>query len=163
MRLRLIVLRAGKRSRLGQVPWRLDGDAAGAHDLFMNKDQGRGIADNVKGRLKEAVGVLTGNKSQEAEGSAERAKGTVEKAIGDGKHDVAKKLTTNSSAKDRDEGVSQNAKGRVKQAEGILAGDKSLEREGVADRATGAAKNAVEDVKDAVHRVKRDIARKLEE
>jgi uncharacterized protein YjbJ (UPF0337 family) len=129
----------------------------------MNKDQRRGIADNIKGRVKEAVGVLTGNKSEEAEGAAERAKGAVEEAVGDGEHDVAKKLTKNSSGEDRDEGSSQNVRGRVKQAEGILTGDKDLESDGMAERAKGAAKRTVEDLKHAVQRAKRDVAKKLDE
>jgi uncharacterized protein YjbJ (UPF0337 family) len=58
----------------------------------MNKDQVRGGTENLKGRVKEAAGVLTGNKSQEAEGAADRAKGAVQKTVGDVKHSVARKL-----------------------------------------------------------------------
>lgn len=60
--------------------------------LDMNKDQSHGAAKNIKGRIKESVGVLTGNKAEEAEGSADRAKGAVQKAFGDLKHNIAKKL-----------------------------------------------------------------------
>ena len=58
----------------------------------MNKDQSDGTAKNIKGRVKEAVGVLTGNKAEEAEGVADRAKGAVQKAVGDIKHNIARKL-----------------------------------------------------------------------
>ena len=60
--------------------------------LCMNKDQSHGAAKNIKGRIKEAAGVLTGNKAEEAEGAADRAKGAVQKAVGDVKHNIARKL-----------------------------------------------------------------------
>jgi uncharacterized protein YjbJ (UPF0337 family) len=41
-------------------------------------------------------------------------------------------------------------KGKIKQATGILAGDKKLESEGRADEAKGKVKGAVEDVKRTV-------------
>jgi uncharacterized protein YjbJ (UPF0337 family) len=58
----------------------------------MNKDQSGGAAKNIKGRIKEAAGVLTGNKAEEAEGTAERATGAAQKAFGDVKHKIARKL-----------------------------------------------------------------------
>jgi uncharacterized protein YjbJ (UPF0337 family) len=58
----------------------------------MNKDQNEGLAQNIKGRVKEATGVLTGDKDKESDGAAERAKGAVKKAVGDVKHGIAKKL-----------------------------------------------------------------------
>jgi uncharacterized protein YjbJ (UPF0337 family) len=58
----------------------------------MNKDQSRGVAQNIKGRVKEAAGVLTGNKTQEAEGAVDRAEGAVKKAVGDLKHNIARNL-----------------------------------------------------------------------
>ncbi len=58
----------------------------------MNKDQKEGLGQNIKGRVKEAVGVVTGDKDKESEGAAERALGAVKKAVGDVKHGIAKKL-----------------------------------------------------------------------
>ena len=49
----------------------------------MNKDQIRGKVENIKGRIKEAIGVATGNKHAEGEGLAERVKGAVRKTAGD--------------------------------------------------------------------------------
>jgi uncharacterized protein YjbJ (UPF0337 family) len=47
-------------------------------------------------------------------------------------------------------------KGKIKQAAGVIAGDKRLEGEGKADEAKGKMKGAVEEVKHAVkHAVKR--------
>jgi uncharacterized protein YjbJ (UPF0337 family) len=43
-------------------------------------------------------------------------------------------------------------KGKIKQATGILAGDKKLESEGRADEAKGKVKGAVEDVKRTIKR-----------
>jgi len=58
----------------------------------MNKHQKEGTVENVKGRVKQAAGIVTGNKDQESEGASERAKGGAKKAFGDIKHDIAKKL-----------------------------------------------------------------------
>jgi uncharacterized protein YjbJ (UPF0337 family) len=58
----------------------------------MNKDQKSGAAENIKGRVKQAAGIISGDKETESEGAADRAKGSVRKAVGDLKHNVAKKL-----------------------------------------------------------------------
>ncbi len=47
-------------------------------------------------------------------------------------------------------GAVDKAKGRVKEAAGALAGDKSLKREGKLDQAAGAVKDAVSKVVDKV-------------
>jgi uncharacterized protein YjbJ (UPF0337 family) len=41
----------------------------------------KGKMDNIKGRVKEAVGALSGNKEREAEGAAERAAGAANEKI----------------------------------------------------------------------------------
>jgi uncharacterized protein YjbJ (UPF0337 family) len=58
----------------------------------MNKDQKDGTAENIKGRVKQAAGIVTGNRDRESHGASERAGGAVKKAVGDLKHDIAKKL-----------------------------------------------------------------------
>jgi uncharacterized protein YjbJ (UPF0337 family) len=58
----------------------------------MNKDQKTGAVQNVKGRVKQAVGILSGDKKAESEGASERVGGAVKKAVGDFKHGIAKKL-----------------------------------------------------------------------
>jgi uncharacterized protein YjbJ (UPF0337 family) len=58
----------------------------------MNKDQKEGAVQNIKGRVKQAGGVLSGNKEAESEGARDRASGAVKKAVGDLKHKVSKKL-----------------------------------------------------------------------
>jgi uncharacterized protein YjbJ (UPF0337 family) len=58
----------------------------------MNKDQKDGAAENLKGRVKQAAGIVTGNKDRESQGATERASGAVKKAVGDLKHGLAKKL-----------------------------------------------------------------------
>jgi uncharacterized protein YjbJ (UPF0337 family) len=57
----------------------------------MNKDQKEGRFENLKGRIKQAVGGLSGDKATEAEGGAQRAEGAVKKAFGDLKERFAKK------------------------------------------------------------------------
>lgn len=44
--------------------------------------QVKGKAQNLKGRAKQAVGAMTGNKELEAKGAVERAKGAVEELAG---------------------------------------------------------------------------------
>jgi uncharacterized protein YjbJ (UPF0337 family) len=44
-------------------------------------DENRGKLDNIKGRVKQAAGALTGNKRVEAEGAVERVKGAAEEAL----------------------------------------------------------------------------------
>jgi uncharacterized protein YjbJ (UPF0337 family) len=58
----------------------------------MNKDQKNGAVENIKGRVKQAAGIISGDKKQESEGASERAVGSVKKAVGDFKHGVAKKI-----------------------------------------------------------------------
>jgi uncharacterized protein YjbJ (UPF0337 family) len=45
-------------------------------------------------------------------------------------------------------GKSDDVKGRLKEAAGVLTGDKKMQREGKADQVAGKVKNAVEKVKD---------------
>jgi uncharacterized protein YjbJ (UPF0337 family) len=54
----------------------------------MNKDQVKGVAEQAKGKVKEAAGDLTGNKSLERKGEAEQIKGKVQKNYGDAKENV---------------------------------------------------------------------------
>jgi len=54
----------------------------------MNKDQVKGAAEQGKGKVKEAAGNLTGNKSLEREGEADQVKGKVQKNYGDAKENV---------------------------------------------------------------------------
>lgn len=58
----------------------------------MNKDQKSGSVENLKGRVKQAVGIVTGDKEKESTGASERAGGALKKAVGDLKHDLAKKI-----------------------------------------------------------------------
>ena len=58
----------------------------------MNKKQKAGAGHNVKGRIKEAAGIVSGNKKLEAEGLAERVVGAAKYFVGASKHAAAKKL-----------------------------------------------------------------------
>ena len=55
------------------------------------------------------------------------------------------------------------AKGRVKEAAGVLVGDEDLEAEGKADRRAGAAKEKVEHAKDKIEEVIDEAKEKAEE
>ena len=49
----------------------------------MNRNQVKGAAKNVAGKVQQKVGELTGNKTQQAKGAAKRVEGTVQKGAGD--------------------------------------------------------------------------------
>ena len=54
----------------------------------MNKDQIKGRAEDVKGKVKEAAGDLTDNQSLKNEGRADQVKGKVQSGYGDAKENV---------------------------------------------------------------------------
>jgi uncharacterized protein YjbJ (UPF0337 family) len=43
----------------------------------MNQDEAEGRKENIKGRVKEAAGVLTGDEDLESEGARERSRGAL--------------------------------------------------------------------------------------
>ena len=53
-----------------------------------NKDEVRGKADRLKGRVKESVGSATGNDRLRGEGMADRAKGSAQEGFGKGRRKV---------------------------------------------------------------------------
>ncbi|MGX9145839.1 CsbD family protein [Mesorhizobium sp. 128a] len=59
---------------------------------MVNKDQVAGVAKQVKGSVKQAAGRATGNRQTEAEGTADKIVGKVQKAYGDVKDKVNKAL-----------------------------------------------------------------------
>ncbi|HEY3202497.1 MAG TPA: CsbD family protein [Thermoanaerobaculia bacterium] len=48
----------------------------------MNRDERRGKRESLKGRLKEAAGVLTDDKDLEQRGAEERARGETRETLG---------------------------------------------------------------------------------
>ena len=54
----------------------------------MNKDQVKGTAKDVAGKIQEKAGEVTGNKSQEAKGLGKQVEGKVQKNVGDAKEAI---------------------------------------------------------------------------
>ncbi|MEO8430716.1 MAG: CsbD family protein [Acidobacteriota bacterium] len=54
----------------------------------MNRDEIEGRKDNIKGRIKEAAGTLTGNKDLESEGADDRAGGALQEGLGKARRKV---------------------------------------------------------------------------
>ena len=54
----------------------------------MDKDRIAGAAHQIKGKVKETVGKVTGDTKTQAEGAAEKAAGKVQNAIGGAKDAV---------------------------------------------------------------------------
>lgn len=59
------------------------------------------------------------------------------------------------------DGTFDDMKGRAKEAAGDLTGNENLQREGKVDRASGWAKDRLEDAKDKVDEVKEKVQDKL--
>lgn len=57
----------------------------------MNKDQVKGVARDVAGKVQEKAGKLVGSKEQQAKGLSKQVSGKVQKAVGDVK-EAAKDL-----------------------------------------------------------------------
>jgi len=54
----------------------------------MNKDQIKGAAKKVGGKIEEATGKVTRSEKLEAKGNARQVEGTIQKNYGDAKADV---------------------------------------------------------------------------
>ena len=54
----------------------------------MDKDRLKGMAKQVSGSIKEAVGKVTGDRKTQAEGTAEKATGKAQNAVGGAKDAV---------------------------------------------------------------------------
>ena len=54
----------------------------------MDKDRIAGAANKVKGSVKQGIGEMTGDAKLEAEGRADKAKGTVQNTVGGAKDAV---------------------------------------------------------------------------
>ncbi|MBZ2190099.1 CsbD family protein [Alcanivorax sp. JB21] len=56
----------------------------------MNKDQVKGTAKQVEGKVKEKTGQTLGNKEMEVKGKVKNQEGKIQGAYGDAKNDVKK-------------------------------------------------------------------------
>lgn len=54
----------------------------------MNKDQVKGKAKDIGGKIQEKVGEVTGNRQQQREGVSNQAEGKVQEKVGDAKEIV---------------------------------------------------------------------------
>ena len=71
------------------TPHKMTGTRKGSH---MNQDQVKGKWDQIKGRAKEAWGVLTDDDFKKAEGSVEKLYGIIQEKVGDTKEAIRTKL-----------------------------------------------------------------------
>jgi uncharacterized protein YjbJ (UPF0337 family) len=62
----------------------------------MNKDQVKGVAKDVAGKVQEQAGKLVGSKEQQIKGLSKQISGKVQKGVGDAKQSV-KDFNKNSS------------------------------------------------------------------
>lgn len=59
----------------------------------MRQQEVAGKVKKTKGKVKEAVGILTSNKKMEREGSLQRAGGAIEEGLGKARRKVGEVLT----------------------------------------------------------------------
>ena len=59
----------------------------------MKKHEVAGKVKKTKGKVKEAVGILSGNKKMEREGSLQRAQGAIEEGLCKARRQVGEALT----------------------------------------------------------------------
>ena len=57
----------------------------------MDKDRVEGAGTNIKGKIKEGIGKMTGDAKTETEGQADQVKGKAQNAVG-GARDKAREL-----------------------------------------------------------------------
>ena len=58
----------------------------------MNRDEIEGKAENIKGRVKEAAGALTGNRELESEGEIDQAAGEIRHEAGKARRKVGEAI-----------------------------------------------------------------------
>jgi uncharacterized protein YjbJ (UPF0337 family) len=68
----------------------------------MNKDEGKGKAKDIAGRVERQVGEWTGDKEAQAKGAAKQVEGKIQNAWGKAK-DAVKKPSTSQADHDRAE------------------------------------------------------------
>jgi uncharacterized protein YjbJ (UPF0337 family) len=56
----------------------------------VNRDQVKGAAKNVAGKVQEKVGELTRNKTQQAKGAAKQVEGKLQKGVGNAEQSLNK-------------------------------------------------------------------------
>ena len=61
-------------------------------ETHMNKDQAKGLVEEVKGKVKEAAGVILDDKEMEIEGNVQKNVGKVQSGFGDLKEDIKKDI-----------------------------------------------------------------------
>lgn len=105
-----------------------------------------GKIDVMKGRIKEAAGVLVDDEALRDEGKADQIAGKAREVVEDtvqGIREDARKTITEQRVADIT-GKLDIAKGRIKEATGVLVGDMALRNEGKADQNAGKAREVVE-------------------
>ena len=63
----------------------------------MDKDRVEGTGTNIKGKIKEGVGKMTGDAKTEVEGQADQVKGKAQNAVGGAKDKAREVLTASKS------------------------------------------------------------------
>ena len=87
------------------------------------KEQGRGLADKAKGRVKEAVGRASGDPALVDEGRTQQ--------------DLGRVRTDAARASERIKGAGEQVKGSIKRGVGDAIDNEQMQTEGTLDKAKG--------------------------
>ena len=66
-------------------------------------DESRGKMENLKGRVKQAAGTITGDKKMEAEGAVDRVKGAAQEKVGEAERKLDEARRRNQADADEDD------------------------------------------------------------
>ena len=103
----------------------------------MSKDEVEGKAKKLKGQIREEVGKITGNKTEQLKGRIEKAGGTVQENMG---------KVTNMSDEEL-EGRGKNIKGRIREEIGKITDNKTEQIKGKIEQVEGKAQEEIGKVK----------------
>ena len=119
----------------------------------MSDNRIQGAGDKLVGSIKEGAGKLTGDRSLQAEGTAQKMGGSVQNAVGKVQDAFDHKAVDGEDkafGDNRVEGAGHKLGGAIKEGAGKLTGDRDLEAEGFAEKTGGKIQNAFGKVEDAV-------------
>jgi uncharacterized protein YjbJ (UPF0337 family) len=114
------------------------------------EDSAEGKLRKAGGRIKDAVGGLTGDERLQGEGKRDELAGGVQDRVGRAERGAADESLQSRGVRHSMEGKADKLKGHLKDAAGGLTGDESLQAEGKFDQLKGK-------VKDKFGKIERDL------
>ncbi len=128
--------------------WLVTGHRRG-HD---EREPSEGTGKGILGKAKEALGNLTGNDDQAAEGRANQAEGNVQQGVGGVQKGIGDALGR-TGGQEQAAGQGDQVVGGLKEKAGNVTGNQDLQAEGTAQQGTGTAKEGLGNVKEGAEKL----------